>query len=192
MPKGDNSGGKRTGAGRRKGVTRLNTPNTEPSSALVKADSDVPKGTFGGPQPSIWGDGPNPRQRTFAAMVVRGKSIDKICEELPLDRGTAYKWLKEPWWPQVEMEERQILLGNPVAVFQEMLPNAIETYRKALEEDNAKLAIEVATQIFDRLYGKAVVRQQTESRQSVVIQFIDVPDEIKAKEVIEGESRVIE
>ncbi len=160
-----NRGGKREGAGKKAGVTRLNW----------------------GRQPVINEDGkkefipivtqtPTPQQRTFAALLAKGNTVSEVIRQLHIARQTAYNWKNADWFPVVEREERDRFLGNPIAVFGDMLPQAIQAYQKALQEDDLKLAVQIAGEVFDRIYGKSVIGQQTESHQSVIIQFIEGPE----------------
>jgi len=174
MPR-TNTGGKRIGAGKKAGVTRLNW-GRQPVTDENGEKKFLP----------IFKETPSPQQRTFAALLVKGNTVSEVIRQMKIARQTAYNWKNSDWFPVVEREERDRLLGNPIVVFGDMLPQAIQAYEKALREDNLKLAVEIAGEVFDRIYGKPIIRQQTESHQSVVIQFIEGNGE-----TIDGEFRDI-
>jgi hypothetical protein len=172
-----NKGGKRVGGGRKSGVTNLEQANKNRKGKSVQEL-----------YPSIWKEELEPRKRTFAAFFARGLTMTKVCQESGVDRTTGYRWVKEPWFKPAVEEERGKLLGNPIAVFGDMLPKAIETYYKAMAEKDMRTASQVATAIFDRLFGKPPVYHQVDSNKSITVKLVGVDD----NDSVDGEFIVLE
>ena len=108
----------------------------------------------------------------------RGLPKVQIAKHLGRDRNTIAEWIEEH--PEA-VDEAVRQLTNPSDVFHPMLPLAAAAYRQALENLDAA----VARDVFDRLYGKPIVREQRSERREVRIMFVDASDD----EAIDGEAR---
>lgn len=114
------------------------------------------------------------RQKLAVSLVARGLPDLQIENRTGIHRGTVARWRKEPWWGEMLQQEIDRLHGDPMEVFRPMIPSAIAAYERALEQDeDLPLAFRAAQDAFDRTYGKAIIRQQSQSVASVHIHIID-------------------
>ena len=140
MPRASNRGGQRQGSGRK-----------------AKTEAMVPVNQ--GQEPCIEVKKLTDSQRIVLNLIARGKKAVEASKITGVAQKTISAWRKQPWWDTALQQMTDHLLGHPTEMFGPMVPKALETYEKALEEGDTK----VAADIFDRTLGKPLVRQATAS-----------------------------
>ncbi len=154
--RGSNQGGKQPGAGRSAGSTernRIALRSLDPVERPKQEENRVIQ-----------------RLRAVAALSARGQSSKAIAKVLGVSSTLISHLCAKPEYPALFREELDRLVGNPMATFAPMIPAATTAYEQGLEGDKP---IDVAKDVFDRVYGKPLVRQQVDSRQRMEIVFID-------------------
>ena len=152
MPRASNQGGKQPGAGRKPGPS---FPQRTKAVHVATQPDELPV-----------------RIRRALTFSARGLSNHAVCQEVGCDVRTLKSWML-----QYDDVYRQIIeteLADPRRAFAPMLPKAVSAYDKALEVGDTA----VAKDVFDRAYGKPIVRQQVETRSLTVVRYVaeqDVP-----------------
>ncbi len=154
--RGSNQGGKQPGAGRSAGSTERNRIALRALDPVERPKQDENRVTQ--------------RLRAVAALSARGQSTRKIAEVLGVSSTLISHLCAKPEYPALFREELDRAVGNPIATFAPMIPAATQAYEQGLAGEDA---IPVAKDVFDRVYGKPLVRQQVDSRQRMEIVFID-------------------
>lgn len=178
MPRGNNRGGKVEGAGRKAGDRAFPAGTIEPD----QPNSDAPPGgKRAGREASAVALAPRSETHAQAglALYARGFSIREVARRLHKDPATVTKWIDA--FPDVLNAEIRKLV-DPTEVFSPMIPLAAQAYHAALEQGDTK----VAQDVFDRQWGKAVVRTVSDSKVDIRISIWD-GGELGGAEVIEHE-----
>jgi hypothetical protein len=153
MPRASNQGGKQPGAGRKPGnrPLQLMTPDGDERTH----SSDVA-----------------PHIRAGLALVARGLSKAEVARRLNRRPQAVFQWIN--LYPDV-LEQETLKLIDPGMVFAPMVPNAARAYHQALEAGDTT----VAKDVFDRQYGKPVVRTISDSRSDIRITIFDGAETIE-------------
>ena len=173
MPRSDERGGKRVGSGRKKGQTEASLlPKAPPTSTVL----------------SLLGDTKMPEMKAMAVrLACMGKRPSEIYEQLGIAESTFFSWKLEPWWkPAVEATLKD-LIAAPTTVFSDFLPAAMATMGESFGSEELEDHKWAAKEVWDRLFGKAVTRQQTDTALQINITF-----KSHGQEPIEGEFREVE
>ena len=174
MPK-TNSGGKRPGAGRPSG---LPIRNRSKPLALVPGPEKLPVGFLA-----------KPEQETAALMVAKGFSFAEVCRRLEINPSTLQEWRKKDFWPLALEKAKHELAGDPNVALRPLTPRAVGVYDKTIEgyldgDTEPGLAVSVSRDIMDRVWGKPLIRTQSQSRKDIRILI----QEIGADDIIEWDS----
>jgi hypothetical protein len=110
--------------------------------------------------------------RAGLALAARGLSIAEISRRLNRHRDSVARWLEV--YPEA-LEQEIMKLVDPSMVFAPMVPNAARAYHAALEAGDTT----VAKDVFDRQYGKPVVRTISDSRSDIRITIFDGAETIE-------------
>ncbi len=154
--RGSNQGGKQPGAGRSAGSTERNRIALQ-ALAPVERQKQVENRV-------------TQRLRAVAALSARGQSTRKIAAVLGVSSTLVSHLCAKPEYPALFREELDRAVGSPIATFAPMIPAATHAYEQGLA---GMEPIPIAKDVFDRVYGKPLVRQQVDSRQRMEIVFID-------------------
>jgi hypothetical protein len=161
MPRASNQGGKQPGAGRKPG-NRPQNRNLTPFRNRPETDypdiEDRPE--------------PPPHIRAGLALVARGLSKSEVGRRVNRQPAAIYKWIAN--YPDV-LEQEVLKLVDPSMVFAPMVPHAARAYHQALEMGDTS----VAKDVFDRQYGKPVVRTISDSRSDIRITIFDGAETIE-------------
>lgn len=106
---------------------------------------------------------------TVAGLIALGLPIAEISRRVHRSRPTV-RQIRDTRQDLVMNAVRQ--LTNPSDTFAPMLPAAASSYHRALQSGDAR----VAQDVFDRLYGKPLQREQRTERRDVVVTFVDASD----------------
>jgi hypothetical protein len=155
----DNRGGSRVGSGRKPGGKLMGSDPRgggaviEHQSALAELDPDV---------------------QSTIRWAARGIPKKEIAQRLSCNPATVARRLQA--YPEAVSEAVRELV-DPNDVLRPMLPQALTAIREILESpEDASTRLRAAQDLLDRLYGRPVVRQQTEMLADIHIQFISSPD----------------
>jgi hypothetical protein len=160
MPRASNQGGKQPGAGRKPGNRLANLVNyrgTEAAQSLT--DTYRPAE-------------PPPHVRAALALVARGLSKTEAGRRVSRGPRSVSLWTQQ--YPEV-LEQEVLKLVDPSMVFAPMVPHAARAYHQALEAGDTT----VAKDVFDRQYGKPVVRTISDSRSDIRITIFDGAETIE-------------
>ena len=165
MPSNNNAGGKRQGAG-----NKTKAPINNESTDLVAASPATQMQRI---DTRDFDDLDN--EKKFAAMLyARGKSKRKIAAELHRTPGTIQRWFNEPRIHQLANLIQDKLANEPVFAIAPMVPKALATIEDMLEQrQNLNVALNAADSVLDRHWGKAIVRQMSQSVAKVDIHIHD-------------------
>src|SRR3990167_6799168 len=111
-------------------------------------------------------------QQVAVAMSVRGHKRRMIAKVAQINSATLYEWVKAVWWPLALKEGIEELMVSPQHTLQSLVPSALQTYENLLKEDDRQ----VAQDVLDRVWGKPVVRVQTEETHDLNIHFVDMDE----------------
>lgn len=144
------------------------TPSRNGRTPGRKSHGRIPKSS-GAYVPAADGAPVEPWILTCAGFLAIGMSVAEIGKRLHRGRETIRRVRDEH--PELILQAvRQ--LTNPADVFAPMLPGAASSYTRALARGDTTTAKDV----FDRLYGKPLVREQRLERKEIRITFVDGPD----------------
>lgn len=150
MPSKTNQGGAQPGAGRKPGHLLRNVPTGTPpprQSALVAHPGHL---------------------QAAAALRARGLSYESIARQLNHSRVTISQWLRDnPELVDAECER----IAHPDDIFRRMLPAAADAYQRALVADEAAIALKAAESVADRVFGKPIVRSQSQVQLAALVEI---------------------
>jgi hypothetical protein len=178
VARADNRGGRRSGAGRKPGgligsSTSRHSLDTGPPAST--------QDTAGYGLASL----PGPVQMAIRWHVL-GRSNAVIAERLRRGRATIARWLAD--YPEA-IAEAVREYADPGELLRPHVPAASRVYGELLEHadrDSTRLA--AADSVFDRLFGKPVIREQRSERREVRITFVDAADDGTVPETIDGQA----
>ena len=113
-------------------------------------------------------------QQVAVALAVRGHKRGMISRVAQINSATLYEWVKAVWWPLALKEGIEELMVSPQHTLQSLVPSALQTYENLLKGDDRQ----VAQDVLDRVWGKPVVRVQTEETKDLNIHFVDMEPEL--------------
>lgn len=175
MPKGNNSGGKRSGSGRK------------PKRQLMASDAK-PHDVM-----SISVKGLSTQQVAAVALLARGMKNRRIAKEIGVAEETISRWKSDPTFMQTLGQVQARILADPAAALDPMVSKAFGKLEEALEQDgDLKLGVDVAKDVLDRKYGKALVRQAVSSVKDVRVMIVSDKEAnaelfIEKDEYVDGE-----
>jgi hypothetical protein len=87
----------------------------------------------------------SPAQITAVGALLAGKSVTDAATDAGVDRGTIYRWLRDDFGFQAELNRgRQDLYRETYARLERLAAKAAECLEKAVDNGDAKVALEVA------------------------------------------------
>ena len=172
MSRPDNRGGRRNGAGRKPSDYSLSRRDDSLATSGARALEQL-----AGPI------------QVAIRRHVRGWSNAAIAREMGKSRETIAKWIADH---PAAIEEAVRELVDPGELLRQHVPAATRAYGELLDHaDRDATRLAAADSVFDRLYGKPVVREQRSERREVRIVFVDAADDGSVPGVVEGQAREI-
>lgn len=189
MPRADNRGGKRRGAGRKPGdsLARLSAPaSLDPAADPRTSPQNATPGGFPGRAlsnaegvESAEGRGlleslAAPVQRAVRLYAQGWKKSD-VAREVRRDRGTIDRWLENN---PAAISEAVHEYTDPRPLLTPLVPKAISAIRDILDgEGEPATKLTAARDVLDRMYGKSVVAAAVAARRDIVIRFFDMDED---------------
>jgi hypothetical protein len=150
-----NRGGKRSGSGRNPGPLTTGSALHESPSARTYLQVD------------------DAQPLAAVAFFARGLSYAEIGRRLSRDEHTIAKWVSDR--PDLlESEVRRLV--DPAESLRQHLPRATQAYGEALNSERDAVKLAAAEGVYDRVYGKPVVRTELKAQVEALIVFVDAPD----------------
>lgn len=157
MPRASNQGGKQPGTGRKPGGTFPTSQRTlvrRDAAGLLKDGEQLPLALI----------------KSVISFSARGLSNSQVAKKLGKDRRTIARILED--YPEL-VDEAVRAFVDPTSLLAPMLPKASRAYHWALEKGDTS----VAKDVFDRAYGKPIVRTQQELQADIRIVFADASED---------------
>ena len=121
-----------------------------------------------------------PHVQTALRLLVRGRPITYICDELNLSNVTITKY--RDMFPQALVDASYEIV-EPGEVLRPLLPKVVQVYDKLLDrDDEPAVQSTVARDVMDRLFGKSTQRHEIAGVPPVNVEFIDLPATVLAEE----------
>ena len=114
------------------------------------------------------------RIREAGAFYLRGFSYTEIGLEMGVDRQTVSHWLRSR--PEL-LDSERIAKRDPAGELARHIPAATQAYADLLQpETRQSVRLEAANAIYDRVYGKPLVRTEAHERRDIRVLLLKASD----------------
>lgn len=174
------AGGSRAGAGRNPGseMTKRHAADNGNENLISGIHSSNVRSTAVVLDKTIPDDeqhlaGLTPGIQTALRMYARNRPKSEILEDLGVSRPTLDSYIDR--FPLAVVEASIEAAVGPDALLRPLLPKVMGVYDRLLDlNDKPEVQGSMAKDVMDRVFGKAVVRTQVQTVESVNVQFIDL------------------
>jgi len=119
------------------------------------------------------------RKQAAARYAALGYTPAAIRKHMPgLAIGTLSDWRHADWWQPLVDTYVVEATGSSLTTFAPRLPKALEAIDTIIDDHSARTSqLQAAIHVLDRIFGKPVIREQTDARIAISIQYEDVSGE---------------
>lgn len=107
------------------------------------------------------------RKALAVTLAARGMRVDRIAETMGVVPETVSRWRSEPWWRDAYNAELDRLRESLDAAIAPLIPKALGRYERVLDEGEDTHAVIVAKDLLDRQFGRAVQREERQTRADI-------------------------
>lgn len=120
------------------------------------------------------------RKEAAVVYAAKGYTPSRICKMMPgLALSTLNDWRSSDWWIPSVHGAAQEIAQSPQEAFVPRLSKALEVVDDTMDTAEGEgTRLKAAEMVMDRVWGKPLIRQVSDARIAVNIQFVDVPDAI--------------